>query len=95
MLDCRFTSSDYLRQAVSPYHCYLFSGDKQTLVSAIDDESAIHAAKRRSWKVTTIERVELVRPADIEKRKRDQVPTLGLAAWKLPDFIWKLTIVPL
>jgi hypothetical protein len=95
VLESRFTPSGYFRCAVSPYRCYLFSGDKQTLVSAIDDESAIHAAKRRPWKVTTIELVEMVRPSDMKERKYDLVPTLGLSVWNLPDFVWKLTVVNL
>ena len=95
LLDSRFTVSDYLSHAISPYHCYLFTGEKQILISATDDEWAIHAAKRRSWKITTIERVEIVHPPDIEERKRRQVPTLGLNAWKLPDFVWTLTAVSL
>jgi hypothetical protein len=95
VLESRFTPSDYFRCAVSPYRCYLFSGDKQTLVSAIDDESAIHAAKRRPWKVRTVELVEIVHPADMKERKHNLVPTLGVSAWNLPDFVWKLTVVNL
>jgi hypothetical protein len=95
LLESRFTVSDYFSRAVSPYHCYLFTGEKQTLVSATDDEAAIHAAKRRPWKVMTVERVEMVHPRDIEERKRNQVPALGVNAWKLPDFVWTLTVVRL
>jgi hypothetical protein len=84
---------DYFSCAVSPYRCYLLSGDKQTLVSAIDEESAIHAAKRRPWKVRTVELVEMVHPDDMKERKRNLVPTLGMSVWNLPDFVWKLTVI--